>query len=380
MNILQISPYVPNKNAFHAGGVMMAKEYESLSKKHSVYLMSFINNKSDKEYAKEFNPKNSFFVNSGVLEKCYNAILHFYMPTLFAIRNSRRFKKNLIKKIEEWKIDAIHAEYTSMGQYYWVKKKFPNIKFNIVEHDVTYQSYLRKNKNSFTGRQSGLIKRYEKRFLDNADNIFVLSKKDYDFLTDNYDFNLKTHIICPYYGLEHFKTIGNFSNKTICFIGNMGRMENDLAAKRLINIFNEININKCCLKIIGANPSKELLSSAKDNIEITGFVKNLEEAVRGSSLAVFPLDYGAGVKFKVLQALGFGLPVITTEIGAEGIDENGEVIILARTNKDFVQKIRELIDKPSSLRKLSIRGINWSKKNFDWNVSEKIFSEIYSEE
>lgn len=49
----------------------------------------------------------------------------------------------LLNIVRENSIDVIHAEYTAMGQFVWIKKYFPNIKFNLVEHDVTKQSYDR---------------------------------------------------------------------------------------------------------------------------------------------------------------------------------------------------------------------------------------------
>lgn len=69
---------------------------------------------------------------------------------------------------EKYKIDAIHAEYASMGQYLWIRRLFPHIKFNIVEHDMTAQSYERKVADSH-----GLKRTYLKFQLDR-----VLKKKE----------------------------------------------------------------------------------------------------------------------------------------------------------------------------------------------------------
>lgn len=63
-----------------------------------------------------------------------------------------------------------------------------------------------------------------------------------------------------------------------------------------------------------------------ENIHITGFVENIEDEILKNQIAVFPLTLGAGIKLKVLLACGLGLPVITTDIGAEGIDEDGKHI------------------------------------------------------
>ena len=67
---------------------------------------------------------------------------------MFSARTSKEFKQQFLKIIEEKKIDAIHCEYTAMAQYIWIKKMYPNIIFNIVEHDVTRQSFYRKSMDS----------------------------------------------------------------------------------------------------------------------------------------------------------------------------------------------------------------------------------------
>lgn len=381
MNILHISPYVPDLNADHAGGVMMAKEVETLSKKHKVYEMGFINNLNDIKYAKKFNPETSLFIKSTVLSRIINAILHPSMPIMFGIRNSLTFKKCLVRNIKKWNIDAIHADYTSMGQFLWIKKKFPNIKFNITEHDVVYQSYARKPANLFNRWQLKLVYRCEKKYCQNADAVFVVSSKDEQLLKDIYGISKKVYILNPYYGVDTFGPQGNNKRpNSICFVGNMGRYENDEAAKRLISIFNKINTEKQYeLYIIGANPSAEIKSLSNKSIVVTGFVDNIQREIDQCEIAVFPLKYGAGVKFKVLQALSLGLPVVTTNVGAEGIDENGEVIILAKEEADFSRAITSLLRNRSRLKKKSRECAQWAKTKFDWHISEGIFQKIYDQ-
>ena len=159
MNILHISPYVPSVHASHAGGVCMGKELETLRKKHNVFVLSFINDeKEEKLVEKEFkNDNKSFFVYSNTYTKGLNALTHLNKPIFFGIRSSRKFKRLLLNIVRENSIDVIHAEYTAMGQFVWIKKYFPNIKFNLVEHDVTKQSYDRYCKGS-----SGIKHVYQK--------------------------------------------------------------------------------------------------------------------------------------------------------------------------------------------------------------------------
>ena len=382
MNILHISPYVPSVHASHAGGVCMGKQVETLSKRHNVYVMGFINDDKDEILAKEYDENKSYFVKSTTLTKSINALLHLNIPLMFGIRNSLSFKRKIVKVIQEYNIDCIHAEFTAMGQYYYLKKKFPNLKFNLVEHDVAIQSYERKNSDSFLGKildkwQLSLVKKIEKEYVQNADVVFVTNEKDKILINNRYGIT-DAHVIIPYYGIDTFGPQGNKKEtNSICFVGNMSRIENDLAAKRLINIFNDMKLENSKLYIIGAYPSKELQAMSSDNIIVTGFVEKIEDIIDKCEIAVFPLDYGAGIKLKVLLAFGLGLPVITTDIGAEGIDEDGEVLMLVNTDEQIKNSILQLINNKDFYNNKSKDSIKYVKKHFGWEKTESLFEKIY---
>lgn len=388
MNILHISPYVPSVHASHAGGVCMGKELEALRKKHNVFVLSFINDeKEEKLVEKEFkNDNKSFFVYSNTYTKGLNALTHLNKPIFFGIRSSCKFKRLLLNIVRENSIDVIHAEYTAMGQFVWIKKYFPNIKFNLVEHDVTKQSYDRYCKGSsgikhvYQKWQSNLVNKNEEDYLKKCDQVFTLNYKDKNLLSKYYGIQ-NVEVITPYYGVD-FDAVQNIDvekeENSICFVGLMSRSENHEAAMRLIHIIqelpNELNVK---LNIIGAYPNDELKSYESSRIHITGFVDSIEEEILKNELAVFPLMHGAGIKFKILLSAGLGLPVITTDIGAEGIDEEGEYVSLVKTDDEFRSEIIKYIDN-DELRKEKAKQVkDYVLDNFNWEKTENLFDTIY---
>ena len=74
--------------------------------------------------------------------------------------------------------------------------------------------------------------------------------------------------------------------------------------------------------IVGANPDDRLVTLVAnlDGVELTGFVDDLEDYFQRARVFVSPLRFGSGIKVKVLNAMSRGLPVVTTPVGAEGID------------------------------------------------------------
>ena len=126
----------------------------------------------------------------------------------------------------------------------------------------------------------------------------------------------------------------------------------------------EMNSN-FTLDVIGPNPPEYILALQSDHIFIRGFVENLDDYYRKAHISVAPLRFGAGMKGKIGEALSFGLPVITTEIGAEGFGlSQGENILVARTSLDFVESILQLSQDNQLYKKLSTNGYNFIKDNY----------------
>jgi glycosyltransferase involved in cell wall biosynthesis len=75
------------------------------------------------------------------------------------------------------------------------------------------------------------------------------------------------------------------------------------------------------LSLVGSNPTEEVRALAGERVEVTGYVDDaeLERRYRSARVAVVPLRFGAGVKSKVVEALHHGLPLVTTQVGAQGL-------------------------------------------------------------
>jgi O-antigen biosynthesis protein len=75
------------------------------------------------------------------------------------------------------------------------------------------------------------------------------------------------------------------------------------------------------LRVTGARPPEELARLAGPSLRFTGYIEDLGAAYDAARAVISPTRYGAGVKLKTVEALGHGVPVVATEVGAEGIAE-----------------------------------------------------------
>lgn len=220
----------------------------------------------------------------------------------------------------------------------------------------------------------------ERKYLEKADHILVLNDKDKNLVQKYYGLGEKTDIFNPYFGVDEDDRAVEKEENSICFVGQMARQENVSAAKRLIRIVKEIRGKiPVTLYIIGANPPDDIKAEENDFIHVTGFVDDINLAIKKCEIAVFPLMEGAGIKIKVLQALGLNLPVVTTHVGAEGIDPEGKNgLILAETDDEIKKEIIALLsDKKYYDEKLSLSE-KLMKEKFSMERTVKLFNELYN--
>jgi hypothetical protein len=95
--------------------------------------------------------------------------------------------------------------------------------------------------------------------------------------------------------------------------------------------------------IIGAGPPKAVMDLGSDGVLVAGWVPDVTPYLDSHCVAMAPLRFGAGMKGKVGQALAAGLPVVTTSVGAEGMDlEDGNTALIADSPEAFAEAVVRL--------------------------------------
>ncbi len=388
MNILHISPYLPSVKENHAGGVTMGHEIEELRKRHSVYIMTFAASDKDRELQGELDSGKSTVYPLSTADRLGNILRHLNLPLYFAARSEARFRTRMLQVIRDFKIDAVHAEYASMGQYLSVKKSYPSLQANLILHDITYQSYARKYESAGGIRKILLwcekerVRRCENRYCHQADHVLVFNEKDAALTEQLY--GIRATVINTYFDSSQADTDDSCSaaENSMCFVGQMGRPENNEAGLRLVAIAALLRMQRedFCVNIIGSLPTAELQAKENGYIHVTGFVEDISQAIRRNKIAVFPLTHGAGIKVKVLLCMAKGVPVITTAVGAEGIDETGQVLTIAETDAEFAAAVSRYFEMSPEEYKEKRRAVrSYVLEHFNWEKTVQVFDDLYGE-
>ncbi|MFT4615106.1 MAG: GT2 family glycosyltransferase [Bacteroidia bacterium] len=119
------------------------------------------------------------------------------------------------------------------------------------------------------------------------------------------------------------------------------------------------------LTIVGSNPTERLKAITNKHITVTGYVEDVSDHFSNSRISISPLLYGAGVKGKIGQSFSFGLPVVTTSIGAEGMNlTDGVNALIADNEVDFANQVIKLYNDKSLWQTLSTNSRKVIEKQF----------------
>jgi GT2 family glycosyltransferase len=123
--------------------------------------------------------------------------------------------------------------------------------------------------------------------------------------------------------------------------------------------------------IAGSNPPDQVLALKSSHVIVTGYVRDLTPYVESSKVFVAPLRYGAGVKGKINHSMSHGLPVVTTSIGAEGIElTDGVDVLIADEPEEFAEKVVRLYTDENLWNKLSENSMKNIEKYFSYDVAK----------
>ncbi len=132
--------------------------------------------------------------------------------------------------------------------------------------------------------------------------------------------------------------------------------------------------------IIGKNPGEKVrqLAAADRSLNVTGFVDDVRPYVQQSRVFVVPLRIGSGTRLKILEAMAMGKAVVSTSVGAEGIDvTDGKDILIADDPADFADKVVDLLNHPDKAQALGVNGRKLVETKYSWEIiGQRIEQEI----
>jgi glycosyltransferase involved in cell wall biosynthesis len=134
------------------------------------------------------------------------------------------------------------------------------------------------------------------------------------------------------------------------------------------------------LKIVGQQPTPEILAYQGPRVEVAGKVDDLRPHLASAAISIVPLRIGGGTRFKVLEAMAMAKPVVSTSLGAEGIDaESGRHLLLADDASALAAAVGLLLDDPQLGARLGVEARALVEKRYSWDTAAHALEGLYRE-
>jgi glycosyltransferase involved in cell wall biosynthesis len=370
--LIFISSHRPDPNSKQAGEKTAYRNLVFFEKYYSIVLMTFSRFPEDEDLSVcRGLCVEQVFVRIGLIGQSISFIRYFNAPVILLTRCSSRALLRLNELMIYYRPSRVHCEWVQAGFLFYLYARRLKLRpfFSLNIHDVALQFTQRQLASSSWTRKLLTIdvwrvKKCERQLYTFADKIIVPSDKDKNLLLKFLGVNSEKVFSVPL----HFSNYGvqaDYTKNDILFWGAINRPENEQAVQLLVNKIHP-ELKKLgytgVIRIVGSNPPIWLKAGRFDNIDVTGYVENPSEEFFKCGIAVFPLVTGAGVKVKVLECLAFGLPVVTTSIGVEGLDSVESGVVVASDLSEMSELVMGLLMNPLSRQQKSRIGIEYTEK------------------
>jgi glycosyltransferase involved in cell wall biosynthesis len=122
---------------------------------------------------------------------------------------------------------------------------------------------------------------------------------------------------------------------------------------------------KTRLMIAGSSMTAEVVNlDNQGDVIVKGFVEDISEVLLEADIFIAPVRFGSGVNVKVLEAMSYGVPVITTPKGAEGIEaRDGEHFMVAKNEEEFASAVEYLFMNPEARESMGMKARRYISEN-----------------
>jgi sugar transferase (PEP-CTERM/EpsH1 system associated) len=350
-----------------------------LSQKHELHLVTFLQDESDRQYLPELQKifKEIYLVKLSKPQSYFNSLLAFFHKEPFQVRyfHSAAMERKLQELQAQHNYDAVHVQHLRMAQYWAEIKNVPRI----LDLPDAYSLYWKRRIETSQGLLKIFARIEQKRvfnyeaILQKYDLSLVCSREDQSYLQQ--EKHIENVQLLPN-GVD----LGTFTaeqhnyslDKTILFTGNMDYAPNvDAVIYFVSDIFPLIKrqIPDAIFVIAGQRPVKKVQELAANDVKVTGFVQDLSAMYASASIVVAPLRFGAGTQNKVLEAMAMGVPVVSRNIGFNGLNiTSGEGVILALETEAFAEQCIALLQSGNLRERVGAAGKEVIRTQFDWDV------------
>lgn len=376
MKIALVSFSNPFVNTSDGGKIDIINRIKSLNNMGIIIDHFSILKKNEKE-------RKTNMVNKNCVVKVENKLRYLFSSYPISVNN--RYNHEISKQLKDGNYDYYILENFNMIRYLNDIPK--NAKVALRVHNIESLSRRQLAKaNCFSIKaflelvESFKYKKVEKQCLERVDKFLFISQDEKAYMENKYkEFKDKYYWIPPISECNKCENLET-ENKFILYYGDLTVSHNITGIKKFLkHVYKRLYDNtKIQLKIVGkiSEDDKKYLSKYK-GVEIKGYVEDLDALISESVFIIAPIYTGAGVKIKVVHAMGKGKTVITTPKGMEGTGLEKDLNVLsAESYEEYYEYCIAALDNDPKISRVTQNGYEFISKYYSQEYNMKKMKEI----
>jgi glycosyltransferase involved in cell wall biosynthesis len=317
--------------------------------------------------------------------------MHSFEHLLVARR--AEFLARLQQLVDSGQFDIVQVEFVQMaalqprlfaGRRFRTVLDEHNIEFDIVKRTASAEvSTARRLYSAIDWRK---LKREEVAAWRRFDGVSVTSERDGAILSE-LEPRTKVSVVPNGVDIDLFKPATTEPDRdSLLFFGAMNYYPNQDGLTYFIEqIFPLILAKRPSTKLWVVGPAPDSVKRLQGpNIEVTGFVDAVEPYIDAATAAIVPLRLGGGTRLKIVEAMSKAKPIISTRVGAEGIDVvDGESALLADDPRRFADHVESVLADAALAKRLGTAARQLAEARYSWPALvaglERFYDRLLSE-
>lgn len=396
MRILQLcnkAPFPPNDGSSIAIYNMAKGLEESNIELHIFSINTKKHFKADVDVKKGFPSNNNYHsvyldTNPTILGAFFNL---FSSKSYFVSRfYNSKVRMELELRLKEFEFDIIQLEGVFMASYIPLIRKFSKAKIVLRAHNIEHliwERFIKKTRlwvqKTYFQIQTNRLLKFENLVFQSVDAIVPITNADADYIRKMS--RVPIHTAITGVDLKQYKKNNSedFEPFSIFHFGSMDWIPNQEAVDWFLE--------NCWMKIISEIPNAKFVIAGRnipnrfrqlssDNMLILENVPQAADIYNKYNVMIVPVLSGSGLRIKIVEGMCFGKAIISTHIGAEGINATHEKdIMLFDNSEDFANTVIHLLKNENQRIEMEKNALNFAKNNFEYLPIARKLVEFYKQ-
>jgi len=377
----------------HSGGDIRSFHIaRSLAKRHELVFFSYYDGERDMNYERELAeqlPGAVCLCTQRPESKSARALDYLVrLPSGVPYAVSRFQSQNVQKALRNWfednRFDVVVCDFLDAAVNFPAALRLPSVLF---QHNVESEIWRRHAetesnpaKRLLYGMEFRRIRAYEEASVKRFHHVIAVSEHDRKLMSAWVD-PARVTVVPTGVDLQQYvpDNSGREPEPLVMFVGAMDWEPNIDAMEYFCKEIWPLVLPgtpAARFRIVGRNPDRRVRNLASNSVEVTGRVPSVIDHLRQAAVVVVPLRIGGGTRLKIYEAMAAGKAVVSTSVGAEGLDvHHGQDSILADTPAAFSDSILSLL-RDASLRRRYEGAAARLASQFDWSAIGERFAQL----